>query len=64
MPGTVRRYFLPSAMKTFISALMEPRRAVSLMGSTIPLVPRMEIPPIIPKRELKVRTAIFSPSGT
>ena len=51
-------------MNTFISAFMEPSRAVSLMGSTIPLVPRMDIPPTIPRRELNVLSAILSPSGT
>ena len=38
--------------------------ACSLMGSTIPVVPRMEMPPSIPSRGLKVFFASASPSGT
>ena len=38
--------------------------AASLMGRTMPLVPKMEIPPSMPKRGLKVRFANRSPSGT
>ena len=38
--------------------------AVSLIGSTIPLVPRMDIPPSIPRRGLNVFLAISTPSGT
>ena len=34
------------------------------MGSTIPLVPSMDIPPWIPKRLLKVLSATFRASGT
>ena len=34
------------------------------MGFTIPLVPRMEMPPTMPSRGLKVRFARASPSGT
>ena len=34
------------------------------MGSTIPVVPRMEMPPAMPRRGLKVFFARRSPSGT
>ena len=34
------------------------------MGFTIPLVPRMEMPPAMPSRGLKVRFPRASPSGT
>ena len=37
--------------------------ACSLIGSTMPLVPRMEIPPSMPRRGLKVFFASTSPSG-
>ena len=51
-------------MKTFISAFMDPRSAVSLMGSTIPDVPRIDMPPTMPRRGLNVFFAMASPSGT
>ena len=38
--------------------------ALTLMGSTIPEVPKMEMPPSIPKWGLKVLWAICSPAGT
>ena len=34
------------------------------MGRTMPLVPRMEMPPSMPSRGLKVRPARASPVGT
>ena len=43
---------------------MDATSASSLMGSTMPEVPRMEIPPTMPSRGLKVRAASASPSGT
>ena len=51
-------------MKTFISVLIEPTRAFSLMGSTIPDVPRIDMPPTMPRRGLNVRAPMVSPSGT
>ena len=39
-------------------------RASSLMGRTMPLVPRMEMPPSMPSRGLKVPPASRRPSGT
>ena len=48
----------------FISVLTVSMRAVSLMGSTIPLVPSMDMPPVIPRRGLNVFAAMPSPSGT
>ena len=47
----------------FISVLMVSTRAVSLMGSTMPLVPRTDIPPTMPSLGLKVFSASVSPSG-
>ena len=35
-----------------------------LMGSTMPEVPRMEMPPTMPRAGLKVFEAMASPSGT
>ena len=46
-----------------ISTAMEDMRAVRLIGSTIPLVPRMEMPPSIPRRGLNVFFAISLPPG-
>ena len=37
--------------------------ACSLIGSTMPVVPRMEMPPSMPRRGLKVFFASASPSG-
>ena len=37
--------------------------AETLCGSTMPLVPKIEIPPSMPRLELNVFSAIFSPSG-
>ena len=47
-----------------ISVSMVLTMAVSLMGSTMPLVPSMDIPPSIPRRGLNVDPAILLPSGT
>jgi hypothetical protein len=33
-------------------------------GRTMPVVPRMEMPPTMPRRALVVFSAIFSPPGT
>ena len=33
-------------------------------GRTMPVVPRMEMPPMMPRRALVVFSAIFSPPGT
>ena len=38
-------------------------RACSLIGSTMPVVPRMEMPPSMPRRGLKVFFASASPPG-
>ena len=38
-------------------------RADSLMGSTMPVVPRMEMPPWMPRRGLKVFLASSTPAG-
>ena len=43
---------------------MVSRRAFVLIGSTIPDVPMIDIPPSIPSLGLKVFFAISSPSGT
>ena len=64
MPGTTSSTLFPSAARRFISVFTVSMRAVSLIGSTIPLVPRMDIPPTMPRRGLNVFPAISSPSGT
>ena len=47
-----------------ISARIVSSRARSLMGSTIPLVPRIEMPPSMPSFGLKVFAASSLPRGT
>ena len=47
-----------------ISRRMDSTRASSLMGRTMPDVPRIEMPPSMPRRGLKVLRAISSPPGT
>ena len=54
----------PLLRATFISSLTVSKTALRLMGSTIPLVPIMDMPPLMPMFGLKVFSAIFSPSGT
>ena len=54
----------PKARWAESSKRMDSIKAASLMGSTIPVVPKIEMPPCIPKRGLQVFCAIFSPSGT
>ena len=56
-------HFLPAAYCTSNSAFMVSIRAASLIGSTIPLVPSIEMPPTIPNLGLKVFLATSSPSG-
>ena len=63
-PGTAAANRLPSDRSTCIWVRMVSMRASSLMGSTMPLVPRIEIPPVIPRTGLKVFSAVFSPPGT
>ena len=53
-----------SAYCLSMTALIVSTRAFSLIGSTIPVVPRIEIPPSIPNRGLNVFLAISSPPGT
>jgi len=53
-----------SRARTLISVRIVSRRACSLMGSTIPVVPRMEMPPTMPSFGLKVFSASARPSGT
>ena len=58
------KYFSPCARCCVISTRILSTSAFSLIGSTIPDVPRIEMPPLIPSRGLNVFAAIFSPSGT
>lgn len=50
----------PSATRTYTS--IDAIHAASDIGSTMPLVPRMEMPPTMPSIGLKVRRAMRSPS--
>ena len=54
---------MPRLTFCFISTCMVSTKACSLMGSTIPHVPRMEMPPTIPRWGLKVCFARSLPSG-
>ena len=54
----------PSLLRTLISALIVSSSACSLIGSTMPVVPRIEMPPSIPSFPLKVLAASSSPRGT
>ena len=55
---------LPSALITLISNLRESASALALIGSTMPVVPNMEMPPTIPNSGLNVFFPISSPLGT
>ena len=64
LPKKIIMESLPSAEITLTSTLMESARALALIGSTIPVVPNIEMPPTIPSSGLNVFLAISSPFGT
>ena len=64
MPGVTGRTFQFSSRRMLISARIVSSKARSLIGSTMPLVPRIEIPPSIPSFGLKVFAASSLPRGT
>ena len=63
MPGVMSTPVCPALRKMLSSSLIESVSAFSLIGSTMPLVPRTEIPPSMPSLGLKVLLATASPCG-
>ena len=64
LPKKISMDSLLSAAMTLISTLIESANALALIGSTIPVVPNIEMPPTMPNSGLKVFFAISSPLGT
>ena len=54
----------PCASMTSIACPTLARHAAVENGRTMPVVPRIEMPPTMPRRGFDVRRAIFSPPGT
>ena len=54
----------PSARATSRASLMDTRQASWLKGRTMPVTPRIEMPPTMPRRGLRVFLAISSPPAT
>ena len=63
-PGVSSSVRCPAALAISSWGTRACLKASSDIGSTIPVVPRMEMPPVIPNRGFIVRRANCSPSGT